>query len=91
MRGRVAWPARWRPRRPIEVAGAEQTVYNYFPAKEQFVTDLEAQVQSRVCELILARPPGRPAARLQGIALAGVFQILIDEAGPPRRPGRELT
>jgi AcrR family transcriptional regulator len=126
---------------------AEQTVYNYFPAKEQLVTDLEAQVQSRVCELIRARPAGvtpaaairgfvleyadgirriRPElwrgelgylaaisptvrrlalelidrlaaaiataigdtaavapeiARLQGIALAGVFQILIDEAG----------
>jgi AcrR family transcriptional regulator len=130
-----------------EAQVAEQTVYNYFPAKEQLVTDLEAQVQDRVCELIRSRPPGvtpaaairgfvveyadgirriRPElwrgelgylaaisptvhrlalelidrlaaaiaaavgdttavspeiARLQGIAIAGVFQILISEAG----------
>jgi AcrR family transcriptional regulator len=126
---------------------AEQTVYNYFPAKEQLVTDLEAQVQDQLCALIRSRPPGvtpaaairdfvveyadgirriRPevwrgelgylaaispavhrlalelidrlaaalaaavrdttavspeVARLQGIALAGVFEILISEAG----------
>ena len=130
-----------------EAEVAEQTVYNYFPAKEQLVTDLEAEVRNRICELIGSRPPGvtpaaairgfvaeyadgirriRPElwrgelgylaaispavhrlalemidrlavaiaaaisdtaavspeiARLQGIALAGVFQILISEAG----------
>jgi AcrR family transcriptional regulator len=133
---------------------AEQTVYNYFPAKEQLVTDREEQVQDRLCELIRARPPAvTPAAavrdfvlgsvdairaiapqmwrgelgylaaispavhrlaleladrlaaavaaaisdstpvapeiaRLQGIALAGVFQIIIGEAGQRTREGQ---
>src|ERR1700727_400953 len=126
---------------------AEQTVYNYFPAKEQLVTDREQQTQDRLSDLIRSRPPAvTPAAairdfvlefvdairgiapemwrgelgylaalspavhrlaleltdrlaatlasaisdttavspevaRLQGIALAGVFQIIISEAG----------
>jgi AcrR family transcriptional regulator len=126
---------------------AEQTVYNYFPVKEQLVTDRDQQVQDRLSDLIRARPPGVTAAaavrdyvlaftagirdiaagqwrgelgylaavspavrrlalemtdrqaaaiaaaisdttavppeiaRLQGIALAGVFQIVISESG----------
>ncbi len=126
---------------------AEQTVYNYFPVKEQLVTDRDQQVQDRLSELIRARPPGVTAAaavrdyilaftagirdiaagqwrgelgylaavspavrrlalemtdhqaaaiaaaisdttavppeiaKLQGIALAGVFQIVISESG----------
>jgi AcrR family transcriptional regulator len=49
---------------------AEQTVYNYFPAKEQLVTDLEGQVQGRLCELIRARPPGvTPAAAVRGFVV----------------------
>ena len=133
---------------------AEQTVYNYFPAKEQLVTDREEQVQDRLCDLIRSRPPTvTPAAairefvlasvdairgiapemwrgelgylaaispavhrlaleltdrlavalasaisdtttvapeiaRLQGIALAGVFQIIISEAGQRTREGQ---
>jgi AcrR family transcriptional regulator len=133
---------------------AEQTVYNYFPAKEQLVTDREEQIRDRLCELIRSRPPGvtpaaavrdfvlgsvdtirsiapemwrgelgylaaispavhrlaleltdrqaaalasaisdttavRPEiARLQGIALAGVYQIIISEAGQRTREGR---
>ena len=133
---------------------AEQTVYNYFPAKEQLVTDREEQIQDRLCELIRSRPPGvtpaaavrdfvlgsvdtirsiapemwrgelgylaaispavhrlaleltdrlagalasaisdttavRPEiARLQGIALAGVYQIIVSEAGQRTREGR---
>jgi AcrR family transcriptional regulator len=133
---------------------AEQTVYNYFPAKEQLVTDREEQIQDRLCDLIRSRPPGMtPAAairafvlesvagirgiapelwrgelgylaaispavhrlaleltdrlaaalaaaisdagarapeiaRLQGIALAGVFQIIISEAGQRTRDGQ---
>ena len=132
---------------------AEQTVYNYFPTKEQLVTDREGQIQDRLCDLIRSRPPGiTPAAairdfvldtvagirdippelwrgelgylaaispavhrlaleladrqavalaaaisdttavpleiaRLQGIALAGVFQIIISESGPRTREG----
>ena len=130
-----------------EAEVSEQTVYNYFPTKDQLVTDREAQVQDRLVELIRARPPGVTAAaavreyvlgsvagirevpaelwpgelghlaaisptvhrlalelidrqaaaftdavgeggavppelaRLQGIALAGVFRIIIGEAG----------
>jgi AcrR family transcriptional regulator len=130
-----------------EAEVAEQTVYNYFPAKEQLVTDRDQQVQDRLSDLIRSRPPGVTAAaairgyvlgftagirdippgqwrgelgylaavspavhrlalemtdrqaavaaaaisdtsavpaeiaRLQGIALAGVFQIIISESG----------
>ena len=137
-----------------EAEVAEQTVYNYFPTKEQLVTDREQQVQDRLCDLIRSRPPGvTPAAairdfvlgsvagirsipadlwrgelgylaaispavhrlvleladrqaaalvevisdttgvppevaRLQGIALAGVFQIIISEAGQRTREGQ---
>jgi AcrR family transcriptional regulator len=137
-----------------EAEVAEQTVYNYFPTKEQLVTDREQQVQDRLCDLIRSRPPGvtsaaairefvlksvagirsipaelwrgelgylaaiSPAvhrlvleltdrqaaalaevisettavppevARLQGIALAGVFQIIIGEAGRRTREGQ---
>ncbi|GAA1722419.1 TetR/AcrR family transcriptional regulator [Fodinicola feengrottensis] len=126
---------------------AEQTLYNYFPTKEQLVTDREQQIQDQLSDLIRTRPAGTspaaairdfilrtlpdssempPAAargtlgylatisptvhrlaleltdrlatalaaaisdttpiapeiaRLQGIALAGVFQILISESG----------
>jgi AcrR family transcriptional regulator len=133
---------------------AEQTVYNYFPAKEQLVTDREEQVQDRLCDLIRSRPADvTPAAairdfvlesvdairgiapemwrgelgylaaispavhrlaleltdrlaaalaaaisdtatvapeiaRLQGIALVGVFQIIISEAGQRTREGQ---
>ena len=133
---------------------AEQTVYNYFPTKEQLVTDREQQIQDRLCDLIRSRPPGvTPAAavrdfvlesvtgirsipadlwhgelgylaaispavhrlvleladrqaaalaevisdttgvppevaRLEGIALAGVFQIIISEAGRRTREGQ---
>jgi AcrR family transcriptional regulator len=133
---------------------AEQTVYNYFPTKEQLVTDREQQVQDRLCDLIRTRPPAvTPAAairdfvleavdgiraippeiwrgelgylaaisptvhrlvleltdrqaaalataisdtttvapevaRLQGIALAAVFQIIISEAGQRTRDGQ---
>jgi AcrR family transcriptional regulator len=137
-----------------EAEVAEQTVYNYFPTKEQLVTDREQQVQDQLCDLIRSRPPGvTPAAairdfvlgsvagirsipadlwrgelgylaaispavhrlvleladrqaaalaevisdttavppeiaRLQGIALAGVFQIIISEAGRRTREGQ---
>jgi AcrR family transcriptional regulator len=126
---------------------SEQTVYNYFQGKEQLVTDLDQQIQDRLCELIRERPKAiTPAAairdftlqfvegiseidpalakgelgylaaisptvhrlslemsdrqatalaavigetgslapevaRLQGIALAGIFQIIVSEAG----------
>jgi len=133
---------------------AEQTLYNYFPTKEQLVIDRDQLVQDRLCDLIRSRPSGTtPAAavrdfvlesvehirsiprkqwrgelgylaaisptvhrlalemterqaaavadaigdttevapeiaRLQGMALAGVFQIIISEAGSRTRKGQ---
>jgi AcrR family transcriptional regulator len=133
---------------------AEQTVYNYFPTKEQLVIDREQLVQDRMCDLVRSRPSGTTAAaavrdfvlesvegirniarnqwrgelgylaaispavhrlalemtdrlatataiaigdtaeiapeiaRLQGMALAGVFQVIITEAGNRTRKGQ---
>jgi AcrR family transcriptional regulator len=135
---------------------AEQTLYNYFPTKEQLVTDREQEIRQRLGDLIRARPAGTsPAAairdfvlrtvsairdmppenargtlgylaaispavnrlaleltdrqagalaaaigetspvapeiaRLQGIALAGVFQIIINESGRRLHEGQTL-
>jgi AcrR family transcriptional regulator len=56
---------------------AEQTVYNYFPAKEQLVTDREEQVEGRLCELIGSRPAGTtPAAAVRD------FVLTADPAAP---------
>jgi AcrR family transcriptional regulator len=137
-----------------EAEVAEQTVYNYFPTKEQLVTDRDQQIQEGLSDLIRSRPPGITAAaavrdfvlgfvagirsippeqwrgelgylaaispavrrlaletiarqadviaaaisdstavppeiaRLQGIALAGVFEIIISESGRRARQGQ---
>ena len=136
---------------------AEQTVYNYFPTKEQLVTDREQEIREQLSLLIRSRAPGStPAAairefalrvvagirdipselwrgeigylaaisptvhrlvlevidrqaralaavisettavspeiaRLQGIALASVFEIIISEAGRRTRDGQSQT
>jgi AcrR family transcriptional regulator len=55
---------------------AEQTVYNYFPTKEQLVTDRDQQIQDRLCDLIRSRPPAvSPAAAIRGYVLASVAGI----------------
>ena len=55
---------------------AEQTVYNYFPAKEQLVTDREEQIQDRLCDLIRSRPPAvTPAAAIRDFVLESVDAI----------------
>jgi AcrR family transcriptional regulator len=137
-----------------EAEVAEQTVYNYFPTKEQLVVDREQLVQDRMRDTIRSRPSGTtaaaavrdfvlesvegirsiprnqwrgelgylsaispavhrlaldmtdrlaaaiataigdtaevtpPIARLQGMALAGVFQVVINEAGERTRRGQ---
>ena len=59
-----------------EAEVSEQTVYNYFPAKEQLVTDREEQIQDRLCQLIRVRPPGTtPAAAVRGFVLGSVAGI----------------
>ena len=55
---------------------AEQTVYNYFPTKDQLVTDRDQQIQDRLCELIRSRPPDvTPAAAIRDYVLASVAGI----------------
>ncbi|MDQ1716836.1 MAG: hypothetical protein QOE89_789 [Pseudonocardiales bacterium] len=59
-----------------EAEVAEQTVYNYFPTKEQLVTDREQQIQDRLCDLIRSRPPGTtPASAIRDFVLEGVAGI----------------
>lgn len=55
---------------------AEQTLYNYFPTKEELVTDREEQIQQRLSDLIRARPPGTsPAAAIRDFVLETVSAI----------------
>ena len=59
-----------------EAEVAEQTVYNYFPAKEQLVTDREQQIQDRLSDLIRSRPPAvTPAAAIRDFVLEFVDAI----------------
>jgi AcrR family transcriptional regulator len=55
---------------------AEQTLYNYFPTKEQLVTDREQQIQQDLSDLIRSRPAGTgPAAAIRDYVLAVVSAI----------------
>src|SRR6266516_4740109 len=62
-----------------EAEVAEQTVYNYFPTKEQLVIDRDQPVQDRLCDLIRSRPSGTTAAA----AVRGAW----DRRRPPEHPG----
>ena len=65
-----------------EAEVSEQTVYNYFPTKEQLVTDRDQQVQDELSRLIRARPPGTtPAAAIRGFVLDSVDGIRRIPAG----------
>ena len=55
---------------------AEQTVYNYFPTKEQLVTDREQEIREQLDRLIRSRPRGStPAAAIREFALQVVAGI----------------
>ena len=55
---------------------AEQTLYNYFPTKEQLVTDREQQIQQQLDDLIRSRPAGAsPAAAIRDFVLQNVSAI----------------
>ena len=53
-----------------EAEVAEQTVYNYFPTKEQLVLDRDRLVRDRLSDLIRSRPPGMtPSAAVRDFVL----------------------
>jgi AcrR family transcriptional regulator len=55
---------------------SEQTVYNYFPAKENLVLDQDEALRDRLIQLVRDRPPGvSPAAAIRDEALAFVGGI----------------
>ena len=59
-----------------EAQVAEQTVHNYFPTKEQLVTDREQQIQDRLRDLIRSQPPAvTPAAAIRDFVLGSVDAI----------------
>jgi AcrR family transcriptional regulator len=59
-----------------EAEVSEQTIYNYFPSKEQLVLDRDQQVQDRLVGLIRARAPGvSAAAAIRDFVLAAVDGI----------------
>jgi AcrR family transcriptional regulator len=66
-----------------EAEVSEQTVYNYFPTKEQLVTDYDQDVQDQLCRLIRTRAPGTtPAAAIRGFALdvvAGIRRVPAEQ------------
>ena len=66
-----------------EAEVAEQTVYNYFPTKEQLVTDLEQEVEDRLCDLIRARSAAvTPAAAIREFILDfvdGIRSIPVEQ------------
>src|SRR6185437_4639874 len=61
---------------------SEQTVYNYFPTKDQLVTDRDQLVQDELSRLIRARAPGTtPAAAIREFVLADVEGLRRIPAG----------
>lgn len=55
---------------------SEQTVYNYFPAKEHLVLDQDEALRDRLVRLVRDRPPGQsPAAAIRAEALEFVAGI----------------
>ena len=55
---------------------SEQTVYNYFPTKQDLVFDREEDLSDRLTELIRSRPSGTsPAAAIRDEALSFVESI----------------
>ncbi|XVV09851.1 TetR/AcrR family transcriptional regulator [Actinoplanes sp. CA-131856] len=55
---------------------AEQTLYNYFPTKEQLVTDREQEIEERLSELIRSRDTTiSPAAAVREYVLHSISAI----------------
>jgi AcrR family transcriptional regulator len=64
---------------------AEQTVYNYFPSKEQLVIDRDQEVRARLCDLIRSRPSSTTAA---GAVRDFVLESVEHIRGIPREQWR---
>jgi AcrR family transcriptional regulator len=65
-----------------EAEVSEQTVYNYFPAKDQLVTDRDQLIQDELSRLIRTRAPGTtPAAAIREFVLDAVDGIRAIPAG----------
>lgn len=65
-----------------EAEVSEQTVYNYFPTKEQLVTDRDQLVQDELSRLIRTRAPGTtPAAAIRDFVLNDVEGLRRIPAG----------
>jgi AcrR family transcriptional regulator len=75
-----------------EAEVSEQTVYNYFQTKEQLVIDRDQQVRDQLTDAISDTTPVIPeVARLQGIAIASVYQLIFSHAGQRSHAGRSQT
>ena len=76
-----------------EAEVSEQTVYNYFPGKEQLVTDLDQQVQERLCELIRDGRQGRRRPPRSGTSRSSSSRASARSTrhwrGRARLPGRD--
>ena len=65
-----------------EAEVSEQTVYNYFPTKDQLVTDRDQLIQDQLSRLIRTRAPGTtPAAAIREFVLDTVEGIRRIPAG----------
>jgi AcrR family transcriptional regulator len=62
----------------VDVADAadvsEQTVYNYFPTKQDLVLDREGEIRDRLSRLIRTRPPGTSPAAAFAEAARGLLE-----------------
>ena len=55
---------------------SEQTVYNYFPAKQQLVLDRDQALRNQLTQAVRGRPPGlSPAAAIRPHALGFVDEL----------------
>ena len=62
---------------------SEQTVYNFFPSKEQFVLDEDVAFDARLVDMIRGRPTGTKVA---DAVRAGAHAFLREAAARPKGP-----
>src|SRR5215475_4570139 len=62
---------------------SEQTVYNFFPSKEQFVLDEDTTFDARLVDMIRGRPA---RTKVADAVRAGAHVFLREAAGRPKGP-----